>query len=130
MNPKPQTEAVAAPRPNGHVSRDRNGERPPRHGDRPAFAGERPQQGGERSEFSNERPGFSGERPPRNGNRSQGQRPPRQFDNRGPRPEGQRPPETLRHVLRASMTHAHPVITSLVSHVVTTMTSNPVPMRT
>ena len=81
-----------APRPNGHVSRDRNGERPPRQGDRPAFAGERPQQSGERSEFSNDRPGFSGERPPRNGNRPQGQRPPRQFDNRGPRPEGQRPP--------------------------------------
>jgi len=81
-----------APRPNGHVSRDRNGERPPRHGDRSAFTGERPQQSGERSEFSNERPGFSGERSPRNGNRPQGQRPPRQFDNRGPRPEGQRPP--------------------------------------
>ena len=81
-----------APRPNGHVSRDRNGERPPRQGDRPAFSGERPQQGGERSEFSNDRPSFSGERPPRNGNRPQGQRPPRQFDNRGPRPEGQRPP--------------------------------------
>ena len=80
-----------APRPNGHVSRDRNSERPPRQGDRPAFAGERPQHGGERSEFSNERPGFSGDRPPRNGNRPQGQRPPRQFDNRGPRPEGQRP---------------------------------------
>ena len=40
------------------------------------------------------------------------------------------PPETLRHVLPASMTHAHPVITSLVHHVVTTMTSNPAPMRT
>jgi len=81
-----------APRPNGHVSRDRNGERPPRQGERPAYAGERPQQGGERSEFSTERSGFSAERPPRNGNRPQGQRPPRQFDNRGPRPEGQRPP--------------------------------------
>ena len=81
-----------APRPNGHVSRDRNGERPPRQGERPAHAGERPQQSGERSEFSTDRPGFSGERPPRNGNRPQGQRPPRQFDNRGPRPEGQRPP--------------------------------------
>ena len=80
-----------APRPNGHVSRDRNSERPPRQGDRPAFAGERPQHSGERSEFSNERPSFSGDRPPRNGNRPQGQRPPRQFDNRGPRPEGQRP---------------------------------------
>ena len=69
-----------APRPNGHVSRDRNGERPPRHGDRSAFTGERPQQSGERSEFSNERPGFSGERSPRNGNRPQGQRPPRITD--------------------------------------------------
>jgi hypothetical protein len=40
------------------------------------------------------------------------------------------PPETLRRVLRASMTYAHPVITSLVNHVATTMTSNPAPMRT
>jgi len=81
-----------APRPNGHVSRDRNGDRPPRQGDRVAFPDERPQIQGEPSEFSNERPGFSRERPSRNGNRPQGQRPPRQFDNRGPRPEGQRPP--------------------------------------
>ena len=81
-----------APRPNGHVSRDRNGDRPPRQGDRVAYSDERPQIQGEPSEFSNERPGFSRERPPRNGNRPQGQRPPRQFDNRGPRPEGQRPP--------------------------------------
>jgi len=80
-----------APRPNGHVSRDRNSERPPRQGERPAFAGERPPHSGERSEFSHERPGFSGERPSRSGNRPQGQRPPRHFDNRGPRPEGQRP---------------------------------------
>jgi ATP-dependent RNA helicase RhlE len=82
-----------APRPNGHVSRDRNGERPPRHGERPAFAGERPQHDGERTEMSNDRPGYSGERPPRNGNRPPAQRPPRQFDNRGPRPQGQRPPK-------------------------------------
>ena len=87
--------ASRAPRPNGHVSRDRIGDRPPRLGERPAFASERPPHNGERSELSNERPGFSGERPPRNGNRHQGQRPPRQFDNRGPRPEGQRPVRAL-----------------------------------
>ena len=40
------------------------------------------------------------------------------------------PPETLKHVLRASMTRAHPVITSLALPVAMTMTSNPVPMRT
>ena len=40
------------------------------------------------------------------------------------------PPETLRHVLPASMTHAHPVITSPALPVAMTMTSNPVPMRT
>ncbi|MBU3647348.1 MAG: DEAD/DEAH box helicase [Limnohabitans sp.] len=61
-----------APRPNGHVSRDRNSERPAR-GD------------GERTEQF-------GDRPPRNSNRPQGQRPPRQFDNRGPRNDGPRPP--------------------------------------
>jgi ATP-dependent RNA helicase RhlE len=62
-----------APRPSGHVSRDRNGDRPARDGDRAQF----------------------GDRPPREGgNRPQGQgaRPPRQFDNRGPRNDAPRPP--------------------------------------
>ena len=40
------------------------------------------------------------------------------------------PQETLRHGLPANMTRVLPVITSLAHHVVTTMTSNPAPMRT
>ena len=40
------------------------------------------------------------------------------------------PPETLRHVLPENMTRVLPVITSLVHHVVMTMTSNPAPTRT
>jgi ATP-dependent RNA helicase RhlE len=68
-----------APRPNGHVSRDRVGDRPPRDGERAQFG---------------DRPPRSGERPARDGNRPQGQGPraPRQFDNRGPRNEAPRPP--------------------------------------
>jgi ATP-dependent RNA helicase RhlE len=68
-----------APRPNGHVSRDRNSERPARDGDRPEQFGDRPPRG---------------DRPARDGNRqpNQGQRPPRQFDNRGPRSDAPRPP--------------------------------------
>jgi ATP-dependent RNA helicase RhlE len=61
-----------APRPNGHVSRDRMGDRPPREGERHEQLGDRPPR--------------SNDRPSRDGNRPQGQRPPRQFDNRGPRP--------------------------------------------
>ncbi len=66
-------EGGRAPRPNGHVSRDRLGDRPPRDGERT-------------EQF--------GDRPPRSNNRpqGQGQRPPRQFDNRGPRHDGPRPP--------------------------------------
>ncbi|MEY4490902.1 MAG: hypothetical protein RLY41_708, partial [Pseudomonadota bacterium] len=60
-----------APRPNGHVSRDRLGDRPPRDGERTEQFGDRPPRN---------------DRPARDGNRPQGQRPPRQFDNRGPRP--------------------------------------------
>jgi ATP-dependent RNA helicase RhlE len=56
-----------APRPNGHVSRDRMGDRPPRDGERSEQLGDRPPR-------SNHRP------------QGQGQRPPRQFDQRGPRP--------------------------------------------
>jgi ATP-dependent RNA helicase RhlE len=67
-----------APRPNGHVSRDRLGDRPPRDGERTEQFGDRPPRGNDR--------------PSRDGNRPQGQRPPRQFDNRGPRNEGPRPP--------------------------------------
>jgi ATP-dependent RNA helicase RhlE len=68
-----------APRPSGHVSRDRVS-------DRPARDGERAQLG--------DRPPRSGERPARDGNRpqNQGARPPRQFDNRGPRNDAPRPP--------------------------------------
>ena len=40
------------------------------------------------------------------------------------------PQETLRHALRASMKPVHRVSTSLALPVVTTMTSNPAPMRT
>ena len=40
------------------------------------------------------------------------------------------PPETLRHVLRASMTHDHPVITSLALPAAMMMISNPAPTRT
>ena len=66
-------EGGRAPRPNGHVSRDRVGDRPPRDGERT-------------EQF--------GDRPPRSNNRpqGQGQRPPRQFDNRGPRNDAPRPP--------------------------------------
>jgi len=74
-----------APRPNGHVSRDRNSER---HGERALRDGDRPEQFGDRP--------ARGDRPPRDGNRQpnqgQGQRQPRQFDNRGPRNDGPRPP--------------------------------------
>ncbi len=70
-----------APRPSGHVSRDRVGDRPARDG--------------ERSQFG-DRPPRSGERPARDVNRQpgqgQGQRPPRQFDNRAPRNDAPRPP--------------------------------------
>jgi ATP-dependent RNA helicase RhlE len=71
-------EGGRAPRPNGHVSRDRVGDRPPRDG--------------ERSEQFGESPQHAGDRPPRSNNRPQGQRPPRQFDNRGPRNDGPRQP--------------------------------------
>ena len=66
-------EGGRTPRPNGHVSRDRVGDRPPRDGERT-------------EQF--------GDRPPRSNNRpqGQGQRPPRQFDNRGPRNDAPRPP--------------------------------------
>jgi hypothetical protein len=40
------------------------------------------------------------------------------------------PQETLRHALRGNMKPVHRVSTSLAHHVVTTMTSNPAPMRT
>ena len=60
-----------APRPNRHVSRDRVSDRPTREGERAEQFGDRPSRGG---------------------NRPQGQRPPRQFDNRGPRNGGPRPP--------------------------------------
>ena len=60
-----------APRPNSHVSRDRVSDRPAREGERAEQFGDRPSRGG---------------------NRPQGQRPPRQFDNRGPRNGGPRPP--------------------------------------
>ena len=68
-----------APRPNGHVGRDRNGER---SFDR-----------AERTIRDGERAAPFGDRPPRDGNRPQGQRPPRQFDNRPPRNNNEsRPP--------------------------------------
>jgi len=69
-----------APRPSGHVSRDRVSDRPARDGERAQF-GDRPPRSGE-------------QRPARDGNRPQGQgaRPPRQFDNRGPRNDAPRPP--------------------------------------
>jgi ATP-dependent RNA helicase RhlE len=72
-------EGGRAPRPNSHVSRDRVGDRPPRDGERAQFG---------------DRPPRSGERPARDGNRpqGQGQRAPRQFDNRGPRNDAPRPP--------------------------------------
>ena len=57
-----------APRPNGHVSRDRNGDRPPRDGNRPQGQGPRPAR-----QFDN--------RPPRN----DGPRPPRDQEPRAPR---------------------------------------------
>ena len=67
-------EGGRAPRPNSHVGRDRVGDRPAREGERAQF----------------------GDRPPRDGNRQpgqgQGQRAPRQFDNRGPRNDAPRPP--------------------------------------
>jgi ATP-dependent RNA helicase RhlE len=68
-----------APRPNGHVSRDRMGDRPPRDGERTEQFGDRPPRN---------------DRPVRDGNRQPGQGPrqPRQFDNRGPRNDGPRPP--------------------------------------
>jgi len=59
----PGGEGGRAPRPNSHVSRDRMGDRPARGGNRPQ--------------------GHGGQG---------GQRPPRQFDNRGPRNEGPREP--------------------------------------
>ena len=43
---------------------------------------------------------------------------------------GNAPHEILRHALRASMKPVHRVSTSLALPVVTTMTSNPAPMRT
>jgi len=66
-----------APRPNGHVSRDRVGDRPTRDGERAQFG---------------DRPPRNSERPARDGNRPASQRAPRQFDNRGPRNENPRPP--------------------------------------
>jgi ATP-dependent RNA helicase RhlE len=57
-----------APRPNGHVSRDRNGDRPPRDGNRPQGQGPRPAR-----QFDN--------RPQRN----DGPRPPRDQEPRSPR---------------------------------------------
>jgi ATP-dependent RNA helicase RhlE len=68
-----------APRPSGHVSRDRVGDRPARDGERAQFG---------------DRPPRSGDRPARDGNRQPGQGPraPRQFDNRGPRNDAPRPP--------------------------------------
>ena len=74
-----------APRPNSHVSRDRNAERPPRaegfvDGDQPVSAdGFRPD--GPRSNNNRNR----------NRNRPQGNRPPRQHDGQ-PRHDGPRPP--------------------------------------
>jgi ATP-dependent RNA helicase RhlE len=70
-----------APRPNGHVSRDRVGDRPARDGERAQF--------GDRPPRSNDRPARDGNRQPGNG---QGPRAPRQFDNRGPRNDAPRPP--------------------------------------
>jgi ATP-dependent RNA helicase RhlE len=67
-----------APRPNGHVGRDRNNERNNERSFDRADRADRPIRDGERS------PAF-GDRPPRDGNRPQGKRPPRQFDNRPPR---------------------------------------------
>ena len=74
-------EGGRAPRPNGHVSRDRVGDRPPRDGERTEQFGDRPPRN---------------DRPVRDGNRQPGQGPgprqPRQFDNRGPRNDAPRPP--------------------------------------
>ena len=73
-----------APRPSGHVSRDRVGDRPARDGERAQF-GDRPARSGE------QRPARDGNRQPGNG-QGQGARPPRQFDNRGPRNDAPRAP--------------------------------------
>ncbi|MEY4725516.1 MAG: hypothetical protein RLZ36_143 [Pseudomonadota bacterium] len=78
-------EGGRAPRPNSHVSRDRMGDRPPRDGE-------------PRTEALGDRPPRNANRNARGGHRQQGQggqggqRPPRQFDNRGPRNEGPREP--------------------------------------
>ena len=78
-------EGGRAPRPNSHVSRDRMGDRPAR-------------EGGERNEALGDRPPRNANRNTRGGNRPQdqggqgGQRPPRQFDNRGPRNDAPRAP--------------------------------------
>jgi ATP-dependent RNA helicase RhlE len=74
-----------APRPNSHVSRDRNGERPPRaegfaDGDQPVSADGLRQDGPRGNNHRN-----------RNRNRPQGNRPPRQKDGQ-PRHDGPRPP--------------------------------------
>jgi len=81
----PGGEGGRAPRPNSHVSRDRMGDRPARDGE-------------PRTEALGDRPPRNANRNARGGNRPQGhggqggQRPPRQFDNRGPRNEGPREP--------------------------------------
>ena len=64
-----------APRPNGHVSRDRNGDRPVRDGNRPQGQGPRPAR-----QFDNRGP------------RQDAPRPPRDFEPRMPRDNEARPP--------------------------------------
>ena len=77
-------EGGRAPRPNSHVSRDRMGDRPARDGDRNEALGDRPPRNANRNTRGGNRPqGHGGQG---------GQRPPRQFDNRGPRQEGGREP--------------------------------------
>ncbi len=77
--PAPRGEGVdsegRAPRPNGHVSRDRNGERPPRDGNRPQGQGPRPAR-----QFDNRGP------------RPDAPRAPRDFEPRMPRDNESRPP--------------------------------------
>ncbi|BDU58752.1 hypothetical protein LMORI2_17340 [Limnohabitans sp. MORI2] len=78
-------EGGRAPRPNGHVSRDRMGDRPPRDGERSEALGDRPPRNANRN-------ARGGNRPQGHGGGQGGQRPPRQFDNRGPRQDGPREP--------------------------------------
>ena len=74
-------EGGRAPRPNSHVSRDRMGDRPPRDGERSEALGDRPPRNANRNARGGNRPQGQG-----------GQRPSRQFDNRGPRNDGPREP--------------------------------------